>query len=57
MEDGTSQSAYVHDFLMIYAVCFKLSELLISVRASIACPPICSLFYFPAFNRFWRGAL
>ena len=26
MEDGTSQSAYVHDFLMIYAVCLKLSE-------------------------------
>jgi hypothetical protein len=47
MEDGTSQSAYVHDFLMIYAVCLKLSELWFSLPVSTACPPIRSLFISP----------
>lgn len=52
-EDGASQSAYVHDFVMIYAVCVELSGLWICPPPSTACPPIYARsFIFLAFNRF-----
>jgi len=53
MEDGASQTACVHDLLLIYAVCVCAC-----VRAPVcsACPPNWSFFYLYAFNRFWRVA-